>query len=714
MVSAAAPAAVPPRAGSPTSSTPYGVSSSAAATAGSRSGAPPRPACRVATQARAAAVRAGSAGGASSAETRRHAAYRIARASARTATRGVRKTVSPGTGSAGSASEATTTTGRPASSAAAAAAPRSATGSPSVVGTSVTTAASTSPDSSTSRTAACTDAGDTSAPRSTGLAAPTRGSTSRSRSCRSDDSTGTESPSPSAIPAVITPIPPALLSTPIRNPPGSGCWVSTAAVSAMSAPPRHGITPACANRAETPTLPPTEPSRDHGEQRLALGEPASGPRELQRVAERLEVQRRDRHRLVLAPRGQQVVAGHVELGPQRGERVHADPLAARQVEDGEPDPAGLGGHGQPARPRQRTGEGRVERTVGAEGDDALRVRPDQPHAVRATERQEVAAGGRLAASGQPRRHHHGRAHARGAGVGHHVRHLVGRHDHDDEVDGVRHRGDRGVRRHAVHRVGLGVHDAEPAGVPARPDRVEDGPAQPAAVTTYADHGDARGRQQRPQRAGLRAPLAPVGGVERRGRHVGAQLDGDLAVGGPPRDREPGPAEHAQHAVVVTQHLGLEAGQPVRATQGGEVLEQQDAEPAAVVLVGHQERDLRALAVRHLGGGEPGDPAADHRDHRGRVGVGLVEEVLDVAPGGVAAGGEEAQPQGVLGDTGVQVEERLAVLGPQGTDHGDRPVGQQHVGGRHRPLAWWDRRDRTHPAILTVAARRGSSGDTPLG
>ena len=68
------------------------------------------------------------------------------------------------------------------------------------------------------------------------------------------------------------------------------------------------------------------PPGDHGEQRLALGEPARGPRELQRVAERLEVQRRDRHRLVLAPRGQQVVAGHVELGPERRERVHADPL----------------------------------------------------------------------------------------------------------------------------------------------------------------------------------------------------------------------------------------------------------------------------------------------------------------------------------------------------------------------------------------------------
>ena len=224
------------------------------------------------------------------------------------------------------------------------------------------------------------------------------------------------------------------------------------------------------------------------------------------------------------------------------------------------------------------------------------------------------------------------------------------------------------------------------------------------MTAYADHGDAGGRQQRPQRAGLRAPLAPVGCVQRRGRHVGAQLHGDLAVRRAPRDREAGPAEHAEHAVVVAQHLGFEPRQAVRATEGGEVLEQQDAEPASVVLVGHQERHLGALAVHDLGSGQPGNPAAEHCDHRGRVGVGLVEEVLDVAPGGVAAGGEEAQSQGVLGDAGVEVEERLAVLGSQGTDDGDRAVGQQHVGGRHRPIACVRRRDRSHPAILPVHGR----------
>jgi hypothetical protein len=240
MVSAAAPAAVPPRAGSPTSSTPYGVSSSAAATAGSRSGAPPRPACRVATQARAAAVRAGSAGGASSAETRRHAAYLIARASASTATRGVRKTVSPGTGVGGvgvrgddhhgQAGVERGRRGRAAQRHRVAQRGRHQRDHRRV------DLAGLQHEPDGGLHGRRRDLG----PRSTGLAAPTRGSSSRSRSCRSDDSTGTERPSPSAIPAVITPIPPALLSTPIRNPPGSGCWVSTAAVSAMSAPPGTG------------------------------------------------------------------------------------------------------------------------------------------------------------------------------------------------------------------------------------------------------------------------------------------------------------------------------------------------------------------------------------------------------------------------------------------------------------------------------------------
>ena len=166
------------------------------------------------------------------------------------------------------------------------------------------------------------------------MAAPTRGSSSRSRSCRSDDSTGTESPSPSAIPAVITPIPPALLSTPIRNPPGKGCWVSTAAVSAMSAAPRHADDAGLreqgrdADTAADGHRPATTASSGlrSANRRAVRANFSALPNDSRYSAATVTV-------VVLAPGGEQVVAGHVELGPQRRERVHADPLAARQVED---------------------------------------------------------------------------------------------------------------------------------------------------------------------------------------------------------------------------------------------------------------------------------------------------------------------------------------------------------------------------------------------
>ena len=109
-------------------------------------------------------------------------------------------------------------------------------------------------------------------------------------------------------------------------------------------------------------------------------------------------------------------------------------------------------------------------------------------------------------------------------------------------------------------------------------------------TTATLAGASRGRSERASERHSRRSAASSAAAD---TSVRSSTDTSPSRG-PPRDREPGPAEHAEHAVVVTEHLGLEAGQPVRATQGGEVLEQQDAETAAVVLVGDQERDLGAL------------------------------------------------------------------------------------------------------------------------
>ena len=77
-------------------------------------------------------------------------------------------------------------------------------------------------------------------------------------------------------------------------------------------------------------------------------------------------------------------------------------------------------------------------------------------------------------------------------------------------------------------------------------------------------------------------------------------------------RETGRAEDAEHAVVVAEDLGREAADPVAATEGGEVLQQQAAEATAPVLVGDQEGDLGAV-----GGRAPRRSPVQRRD-RGRA------------------------------------------------------------------------------------------------
>ena len=92
-----------------------------------------------------------------------------------------------------------------------------------------------------------------------------------------------------------------------------------------------------------------------------------------------------------------------------------------------------------------------------------------------------------------------------------------------------------------------------------------------------------------------------------------------------------------------------------------MLEQQAAQAAAAVLVGDEEGDLGAVRREQLGGRQAGDPAADDRHQRGRPGVVRVEEVVDVEPTGLPAGGEETQPQRVHRDLLVQLEDGVAVV-----------------------------------------------------
>ena len=447
------------------------------------------------------------------------------------------------------------------------------------------------------------------------------------------------------------------------------------------------------------------PAADHGEERLALGKAPGRPGELEGVAERLEMQRGDGDLVVVHPGREEVVARHVELGAQRHERVDTDPMGAGDVQQGEADAARLRGDGQPTGSRQATSDGGVESHSGSVAQDALRVRPDQTHAVGACQLQQVAAygAGLAARAGNPGGDHDGGADARRGRVGHHLHDLVARHHDHHQVDRLADRGEAPVCGQVSDRVGLRVDEVEAAGEPARANRLEDTETEASPIASYADNGDALGIEQRAQRTCLGTPLASVRGVDRGSGGIGAQLDQDLAVLGTSRLGEARTPEHAQHPVVVGEHLGLEAAQAVRAPEGRKVLEQQAAQAAAPILVGHQERDLGVLGGQQLGRREGRDPSANHRHQGHRFDVGVVEQVRHVGAPGSGARREEAHPEGVLRDALVQGQHLLLVVGAQGADHGDRAVGKEDIGGGHGPVPRRDRGGRRHRVTLRWSA-----------
>ena len=258
-------------------------------------------------------------------------------------------------------------------------------------------------------------------------------------------------------------------------------------------------------------------------------------------------------------------------------------------------------------------------------------------------------------------------------------------------------------------VGLGVHHVHGAGVRRAADRVEHAVPEAARRPAYADHGDARRVQQRPERPGGGAPLPLVGRLDRLAGGVGAQLDLHLARDRPAGGAEPGRAEDAQHPVVVAEDLRLEAADPVAPTERGEVLQEQAAQAPAAVLVGDQERDLGGAGGEQLGGRQTGDPPTHERHQGRRRGVVRSEEVVDVEPTGLPAGGEEAQPQRVHGHRLVQPEHGVAVVLAQRSDHRDGPVGEQHVRGLRAPVPGSEGRSRL---VGHVPKRARAGRDVP--
>ena len=594
---------------------------------------------------------------------------------------------------------------------------KSASRSVSRLATSITRTASASPASSTARSAAVSSAGVTSAPRSTGLRTSTAPGTARAQGGaqvvrrRRDDHAlavgpvGREGAHAAGVGDDAHPEPgrQRLLHEEQRG-------LGQLGAGAAGDHPRlveQRVDADADGRGGGRVLPRPRAAAHHGQQRLLLGEPASGAGELERVAERLEVERARRDRLVVHPGREEVVARHVDLVAEGDEGLHAEPDVAGEVEQREAHAPRLGRDGEAAHLGHVVEEGRVE--AGAVGQHALRVGADQAEAVRAGQGEQLVATLVAPVAREARRDDDRSARSVGGGVAQHVRDPVGRHRDDDEVDRTVEVGQAADGRQPVDDVGLRVHHVHGAGVRRAADRVEHAVPEAARRSAYADHGDARRVQQRPERPGGGAPLPLVGRLDRLAGGVGAQLDLHLARDRPAGGAEPGRAEDAQHPVVVAEDLRLEAADPVPPTERGEVLEEQAAQAPAAVLVGDQERDLGGAGGEQLGGRQTGDPPTHERHQGRRRGVVGSEEVVDVEPTGLPAGGEEAQPQRVHGHRLVQPEHGVAVVLAQRSDHRDGPVGEQHVRGLRAPVPGSEGRSRL---VGHVPKRARAGRDVP--
>ena len=411
------------------------------------------------------------------------------------------------------------------------------------------------------------------------------------------------------------PSPPAFVSTATRRPFGSGCEESSVATSISSssdAGPRDaglveerldarlragersrvGAGGALAGRGR-PAL--------QREDRLAAGDAAGEPAEAARVAERLDVEQHDAGRLVVLPPLEQVVRGDVGLVPDRDERREPEPARVGRLEQREAERAGLGGEADVAARRRAGGEGRVQPRAGDRDPEA--VRPDQPRAVRADEREQLLLPlGALAADlREAGRDDDERAHAAAQRVLGGGEHVLARDGDHGQVDGIRDLRHGRVAADAGDGRALRVHRVRGPGEVRLEHVAEELAADRAPPRRGADDGDRLRLEERAQRrddGGVVALLdALLEALGRRDR----ELDLDDAAGELPLELEACALEDAEHRRVLGEHLGHEALDPDGRRPCRQALQQPSTDPPPLLRVGDGECRLgqRGIAQAHV-------------------------------------------------------------------------------------------------------------------
>ncbi|CAM4232204.1 hypothetical protein NONI108955_15615 [Nocardia ninae] len=368
----------------------------------------------------------------------------------------------------------------------------------------------------------------------------------------------------------------------------------------------------------------------HRDDRLGPGHPARDPGELARVTETLQVEQHHIGIRVGVPILEQVVAGHVGAVAGRHERRQPEIPGRGLTEDGRPQRPGLTEEPDPPAAGQHRCQRRVERHLRIGVHDAERARPDHPHPVSACGGDQLLLGrpaghtGRVEAGGE----HDKPLDALGHTVVQHRADRLRRHRYHREVDLVGDLPHRRVGTHAAHRAPIRIHREHRTLEHTGQQVVQHRAAHPAGARCRADHRHRSRSEQIAHAARLGGPLARIP----HGEQGFGGIDGEFQV-----QHRPVPAalhliarvpEDRHHGGVLREHLGDEGLDLVLRGGTGQVLQQNRAEPAALMRVGHHERDLRGpppVPVQQL------IPA--HRDDRGAEHQHQADPVVIVDMGG---------------------------------------------------------------------------------
>ena len=360
------------------------------------------------------------------------------------------------------------------------------------------------------------------------------------------------------------------------------------------------------------------------QQRFLARETGGDPRELARIAERLEVQQRHLGAWILLPVAQQVVARQVGLVADRHERRQADAEPTGGLDDGDPKPTALRHEPDRSRCGGMRSEGGVQANVGRGVEHPEAIRPDDPDPGIATHLEQLPLPpcSLLAGLRKPGGDHEQRTHAGVRALARDPDDALSGYDDDRELDSAPDLADRVVGGQRLDDLGVLVDGVDGAVELGRQQVVEDLTADRPASAGRPDHGHRPRLEEAAHGCDRRDPLALVETRERLRGERGGQLDLDRIARRAQLDRKAALAKHLDHAMVRRQNLGGEGRDSVLLGQAREVREQDRRDASPLPGVRDQERHLRSgLALPNVGG---------VRDDRGwRAALGDQREAVGV-------------------------------------------------------------------------------------